>query len=411
MIELEQSLIGACLLVSSVDDAPIPSDCFASEDHQIIWQAMKTVSPCDVISVCDYIKDDRLCAYVNDMAVNAPSGKHIESYAAKVKDYATQRKLVSTCSDIIALSQEYGSAAEKLAKAQAMLEAVEPQQDETDEYKSFVQYLESERTDLKGGYFDHKTGGIEHGLWVIAASTGGGKTAFALNLAANLLRQAPVTFYSYEMGTDQIMGRMTSARGSILHQRIRDRELQDSDWESMVKAMTYLKDRGFKVVDRSLDLDALCAHIRQSVRKRGVRAVFVDYLQLVPSYGDSRVLEVANVSRKLKQVSLDLKIPVFALSQLSRKHEERSNPRPRNSDLRESGSVEQDADVVLFLYDEAKLIENSNRKGITELFAGKNRHGELFSLPLKQELEYMRFSVYDQPMPSAMEKKKPDFRA
>ena len=411
MIEIEQHLIGACLLVNSIDDAPLTCDDFAAEDHKRIWQAMKEVTPIDVISVCDYLKDDRLAAYVSEISIDAPSGKNIPIYADKVKDYAVQRRLVKTCSDIIALAQEYGSAAEKVARAQAMLEDVETQGQESDEFKSFVQYLESEPTDLKGGYFDDKTGGIEHGLWVIAAGTGGGKTAFALNLATNLLRAAPVTFYSYEMGTDQIMARMVSARGAIPYERVRDRSLADEDWEKVVKAMTYLKNQGMRVVDRSLDIDSLCAHIRQSVRKRGIRAAFVDYLQLVPSYGDSRVLEVANISRKLKQVSLDLKIPIFALSQLSRKHEERSNPRPRNSDLRESGSVEQDADVVLFLYDEAKLLDTSNRKGITELFAGKNRHGELFSIPLTQELNYMRFGIYDRPMPEAAQRKKVDFRA
>ena len=411
MIEIEQHLIGACVLAGSIEDATLSADDFASSDHQRIWAAVKSVDVVDQVTVLDALKDNRLAAYLSDLVVSVPSINNIAAYAERVKDYAVQRRLVRCCSEIVSMSQEAGSGAEKVAKAQAMLETVEAQKDEVDEFKGFVEYLDAPPTDLTGGYFDKYTGGIEHGLWVIAASTGGGKTAFALNLAINLLKHAPVTFYSYEMGTDQLMARMVSAKGSVSHDRLRDKTLDGNDWESIAKSVTYLKEKGMRVVDKSLDLDSLCAHIRQSVRKRGIRAAFVDYLQLVPSYGDSRVLEVANISRKLKQVSLDLKIPIFALSQLSRKHEERSNPRPRNSDLRESGSVEQDADVVLFLYDEAKLLETSNRKGITELFAGKNRHGELFSIPLVQELQFMRFGLYDQPLPAAAQKKKVDFRA
>lgn len=408
--DIELSLIGACVLTGSIEDTYLRDSDFHCEDHQRIWAAITSLAPdpIDLITVCDKLADDRLAAIVSEATSQAAPGSSIPAYAKRVKDGSTKRRLHHVCHEIIHLDDI--SAAELIAKAQGMIESLEAPQREKDEYKSFVQYLESQPTDLKGGYFDSHTGGIEHGLWVLAAGTGVGKTTFALNLAKNLLNQAPVTYYSYEMGTDQIMAKMVCAYGSIAHNVMRDRMLDDLDWEKVLKAVTWYKNKGLKVVDKTLDIDSLCAHIRQSKRKRGIRAAFVDYLQLVPSYGDSRVLEVANISRKLKQVSLELEIPIFALSQLSRKHEERSNPRPRNSDLRESGSVEQDADVVLFLYDEAKLMPDSPRKGLTELYAGKNRHGELFSVALRQELNFCRFTAYEGHMPDSRKNNKPDFR-
>jgi len=410
--EIEQYLIGACLLAGSTEDAPLQPADFYDGRHALIWSAMLDMGaePIDSVTVADKVGKAHLAPYISELMMQATSTQNIAAYAKRVQDYAIQRRLVRACSQIISMSQGEGSASEKVAKAQSMLEAVETKADDSDEYKSFVAYLESEPTDLKAGFFDSHTGGIEAGLWVIAAGTGVGKTTLAMNLAANLLRAAPVTYYSYEMGTSQVMGKMICAKGSIPHDNMRDRKLSGGEWENTLQAITTLKSQGFRVVDRNHDIDSLCAHIRQSVRKRGIRAAFVDYLQLVPSTGDSRVLEVANISRKLKLTSLDLGIPIFALSQLSRKHEERSNPRPRNSDLRESGSIEQDADVVLFLYDEAKLLPDSSRKGITELFAGKNRNGELFSVMLTQELGMCRFSPYTGTYAPEAAARKPNFR-
>jgi replicative DNA helicase len=411
--ELEITILGVCLLTGSVDDCDLVSQDFHSEDHQRIWSAMRAVrergDPIDVITVSDELADNRLAAACTEYALHAPGSQNISSYAKRLRDYAIERRLVQTCSRIIDLAHGEGSAGEKVAKAQAMLSGVEPQEDEKDELKSFVEYLESEPTKLRAGFFDEHTGGIESGLWIVAASTGVGKSTLALNLSNNLLNFGPVTFYSYEMGSNQVVGKMVSGIGSVPYTRIRDRAYQADDWDATTKALTRLKAKGFKVVDKALDIDSLCAHIRQSKRKRGICAAFVDYLQLVPSYGDSRVLEVGNISRKLKLLSLDLSIPIFALSQLSRKHEERSNPRPRNSDLRESGSIEQDADVIMFLFDESKLDPDSPRKGITELYASKNRNGELFSVAMEQQLHMSRFIPYSGHLPPARDSK-PDFR-
>ena len=418
-LEAEQGLIGGLMLAGddsfqSITGLVSAGDFYRAE-HRAIFGAITKLSakrePFDPITLCDVLGSELNEAggrgYIFDLMSEAPSTANIEAYARIVRDKSLERGLLARCSEIIEFTQEAGGAEEKIAKAQALLSTLEAQESDLNEYDDFDKWLGREAAALKSGFFDKETGGLGAWLWILAAGTGQGKTTLALNIASYVLGQgAPVAVYSYEMSNAEVLARMVSNRAQVPYWKIRDRNLHPQEFNEVVQAKKKLKEQGLRVSDRTLNIDHLCAHIRQSHRKHGIQLAIVDYIQLVPSGGHSREREVADISRKLKLVQRDLSIPIIGLSQLSRAHETRTNPRPRNADLRESGAIEQDADVVLFMFDEAKYSENSLRKGITELYSGKFRHGENFEMFLDQDLQTFRFTPRQAPVPQPASQKR-----
>jgi replicative DNA helicase len=422
----ENYLLGALLLGGDKTDAETilkPSD-FADERNGLIYQAiLSTEDLVDPITVADKLGDNLAIAggfqYVSDLTESAASSHNVSAYAELVLEASRKRQLFQTCLRSTEMANGEGDSDELLSKIQAEFASLEPdaKTGDDDAYslcESFVDYIERVNPQMKGGYYDDYTGGIQNGLHIIAAGTGHGKTFFSLNLASNLINNGyGVGYYSYEMPKMKVMERIIGMRGNILLRNLRDQTCTGDEMESMVKAITKLRDQKLYVHDEVFDLPALCASIRRGFTKGYIDCAFVDYLQLVPSASTSREQEVANVARSLQQVAQSCSKPIFGLSQLSRAHESRSNPRPRRRDLRESGEIEHAAETILFLFDESMYLEDTMRDGFIELYSDKNRNGEDFNnILLKKDLHVGRLTKYNGVIDSELEHKrtKPNLR-
>jgi replicative DNA helicase len=421
----EISLLGALLLGGDKTDAESivqPSD-FADERHGLIYRAILAVDQVDPVTISDHLESDLVLAggydYIASLFDSAVTKMHVSAYAELVLEASNKRKLFQACLRSTELANGDGSTDELLSKIQAEFALLEPESKSGDAdsdslCRDFVDYIERTLPSMKTGYYDQYTGGVQSGLHIIAAGSGHGKTFFSINLASNMINNGyGVGYYSYEMPRMKIMERIVGMRGKILLNNIRDQKCTGDEMESMVKAVSKLKDQKFWVHDEVFDLPSLCASIRRGFTKGFLDCAFVDYLQLVPSSGQSREQEVAKIARTLQQLAQSCGKPIFALSQLSRAHESRGNPRPRNSDLRESGEIEQAAETILFLFDESMYFEDTMRNGFIELYSGKNRHGENFNnILLKKDLQYGRLSKYEGFIESELDKRnqKPNLR-
>ena len=229
-------------------------------------------------------------------------------------------------------------------------------------------------------------------------------TTFAMNLAENamLAEDKPVLVFSLEMPSEQIMMRMLASLSRVDQTKIRTAQLDDEDWARISNTMAMLKEKDNIYVDDSSGLTPMDvrSRARKLARERGgLSMIMVDYLQLmrVPSLSDNRTLEIAEISRSLKALAKELNIPVIALSQLNRSLEQRADKRPVNSDLRESGSIEQDADLIMFIYRDEVYHENSEDKGVAEIIIGKQRNGPIGTCRLTFQGQFSRFDNYAGP--------------
>ncbi len=419
---VEQAVLGVVLMGGAdvLAELDLHPDEFQSQSHQEIYQTILELHEdriaIDPVTVTEQLSAKKILnqvgghGYISDLAQNSPTTTNAIAYATAVKDAALVRRLLRVNSQIVEMAQGEDSAEEKLAKAQALITSVQTGGESTEKgidesMREFLGWLERKEPEMKSGFFDGFTGGIPVGLIALAAGTGQGKTAFALNIVKNLLDKS-VNFYSYEMPASQLIARLQSNMSNVPYQRMRDQEMTSSDWNAVAASSRTLKAHGnLRITDKTLHIDQLCAHARRTKNRYGLDLIVVDYIQLVPSDGSSREREVANITRKLKGLSMDLDIPVIALSQLSREHEKRHNPKPRLRDLRESGAIEQDSDMVLFLYDESKYLDDSQWEGLTELYSEKYRHGENFRLFLKQELHCYRFAKHEGTAPASRKQK------
>jgi replicative DNA helicase len=231
-----------------------------------------------------------------------------------------------------------------------------------------------------------------------------GKTTFAMNLAENamMLEDKPVLVFSLEMPSEQLMMRMLASLSRVDQTKIRTAQLDDDDWARISNTMAMLKDKDNLFIDDSSGLTPM--DVRSRARKLardkgGISMIMIDYLQLmrVPSLSDNRTLEIAEISRSLKALAKELEVPVIALSQLNRSLEQRADKRPINSDLRESGSIEQDADLIMFIYRDEVYNENSEDKGVSEIIIGKQRNGPIGTSRLAFQGQFSRFDNYTGP--------------
>jgi len=262
-------------------------------------------------------------------------------------------------------------------------------------------------TGVSTGYadLDKMTTGLQPSdLIIVAARPSMGKTTFAMNLAehAAMTQDKPVLIYSLEMPSEQIMMRMLASLGRINQTKVRTGQLDDDDWARLSSTMGLLMEKGKMYVDDASGLTP--TDVRSRARRiardhGGISMIMVDYLQLmrVPSLADNRTLEIAEISRSLKALAKELKCPVVALSQLNRTLEQRADKRPINSDLRESGSIEQDADLIMFIYRDEVYNEDSTDKGIAEIIIGKQRNGPIGKVRLTFQGQFSRFDNYAGP--------------
>ncbi|MGY3779352.1 replicative DNA helicase [Isobaculum melis] len=437
-IEAEQAVLGAIFLqpdsVVSALEFLEPQD-FYRRAHQFIFQVMIELNDrneaIDVITITDaleaknQLEDVGGMNYLAELAVIVPTAANMEYYAKIIEQKSLLRKLIYTATDIVSqgYEQEYdvGSILDQAEKS--ILEVSEKRN--TSGFKAISDVLnesiaqidqlyqnDEEITGLPTGYaaLDKMTAGLQREeLIILAARPAVGKTAFALNIAQNIGTKTDenVAIFSLEMGAGSLVNRMLCAEGSIDAGHLRTGSLSEEEWQSLIVAMGSLSKANIYIDDtpgiKITEIRAKCRRLKQE--KGSIGLILIDYLQLIEGTGrESRQQEVSEISRQLKKLAKELKVPVIALSQLSRGVEQRQDKRPVLSDIRESGSIEQDADIVAFLYrddyydreggedDDNNDYDSASQDNIIEVIIEKNRSGARGTVKLLFVKEYNKFS-------------------
>lgn len=431
-IEAEQSLLGGLLLDNSawdrIADAVSAAD-FYRDDHRRIFRhiakLVEQARPADVVTVFESIEKNNEVeqagglAYLGEIANNTPSAANIRRYAEIVRERAVLRRLVTIGDEIAASALNPAGKDVKQLLDQAEAKVFEIAEDGARSSQGFVsiqpllgevvdriqslhdQANPSEVTGLPSGFvdLDRITAGFQPGdMIVVAGRPSMGKTAFALNIAEHVgvdLR-LPVAIFSLEMSGPQLAMRFLSSVGRLDAQRIKTGRLNDEDWEKMTDALGRLHESPIHIDETgAINATDLRARARRLARQYGGKLglIVVDYLQLMTSTrdGENRATEISEISRSIKALAKELRVPVVALSQLSRKVEERNDKRPLMSDLRESGAIEQDADIILMMYREEYYKPDTPEKGVAEVIIGKHRNGPTGTVKLTFLGEYTRF--------------------
>lgn len=425
-VESEQAVLGGLLLDNRAwpDVAPLlRADDFYREDHRLLFRAIAGLAeagyPCDQVTVVEALREndalDQVTAqYVGQLAAEIPSAANIRTYAEIVRDRAMRRGLIAGATKIVesAFATDGQPARDKLDHAQAVIGSVGEGRDSGQivssreatnravEHMERVLEADSEITGLPTGLIDldSLTGGLQDGdLIYLAARPSMGKSALALQIAyhaASLGRH--VGFFSLEMSLEQLIQRAQSMLSGVPLGLIRNpKALTDADWAKLTPATATISQASVDYVDMpGMGVTDLRAKARQIDRKADVGLIVVDYLQQIPGDGQNRNDEIERISRALKQLARELECPVLCLSQLNRDVERRNNKRPMLSDLRDSGSIEQDADLVLTIYRDEVYHEYSAHRGIAEISAIKQRNGPLGSIDARWDDTHVRFHNY-----------------
>ena len=427
-IEAEQSVIGGLLLDNNAWDriADILTEAdFYQDDHRRIFAAIRrlveTGKPADVVTVFEALEATNQVeqtgglAYLGEIASATPSAANIRRYAEIVADKAMRRRLAQTAAEIADLANKPGAARDLIDEAQGQLIALADTGPARSEPRGIGDILHraieqiEKNAESKGGIvglptgfadLDRKTSGLHSGdLVIVAGRPAMGKTCLALNIAEHsALAGRSVLVFSLEMADEQLAQRSIASIGGIPLQRLRSGQLQDpEDYARMAVALGKLHESKL-VIDETPSLTAsqMAARARRIKRRQGLDLVVIDYLQLMRGDGNTRNEELGAITRTLKLMAKELKVPVILLSQLSRKVEERTNKRPMMSDLRESGAIEQDADLILMLYRDEYYNEGSEWRGYAEAIIAKQRMGETGSFHMVFDGEYSRFRNADQ---------------
>ncbi|CAH6783819.1 replicative DNA helicase [Vibrio chagasii] len=436
-LEAEQSVIGGLLLDNerwdTVAEKVVAKD-FYSRPHRLIFEAVKDIledsSPLDLITLSEHLElREQLeevggFAYLADLAKNTPSAANINAYADIVAQRALVRSLIGVANEIADSGYDpQGRTSEELVDlAESKVFAIaEGRASENEGPQNVDSILEKtlERieilyktpqdgvTGVDTGFNDlnKKTAGLQGSdLIIVAARPSMGKTTFAMNLCENaaMKQDKPVLIFSLEMPGEQLMMRMLASLSRVDQTKIRTGQLDDEDWARISSTMGILMDKKNMYIDDSSGLTPteVRSRARRIAREHdGLSMIMIDYLQLmrVPSLSDNRTLEIAEISRSLKALAKELNVPVVALSQLNRSLEQRADKRPVNSDLRESGSIEQDADLIMFIYRDEVYNPDSSLKGIAEIIIGKQRNGPIGSVRLTFQGQHSRFDNYAGP--------------
>ncbi|MEF3560695.1 replicative DNA helicase [Citrobacter freundii] len=438
-IEAEQSVLGGLMLENQRwdDVAEIVSEQdFSSRPHRSIFSAMRSLVanqfPIDLITLAEHIENegegklDSLggFAYLAELSKNTPSAANIIAYAQIVRERAVIREMIKVANEITeaGYNPEGRTSDELLDLAESRIFQIAEQRgnksggpenissilDRTvTKIEALFQRPHDGVTGVDTGYVDvnKKTAGLQPSdLIIIAARPSMGKTTFAMNICENvsLTNDKPVMIFSLEMPTEQLMMRSLASLSRVNQTSIRTGQLDDEDWARLSGTMGLLLEKKNIYIDDSSGLTPMDvrSRARRSSREHGgLSLIMIDYLQLmrVPSLSDNRTLEIAEISRSLKALAKELNVPVIALSQLNRSLEQRADKRPVNSDLRESGSIEQDADLIMFIYRDEVYHENSDMKGIAEIIIGKQRNGPIGTVRLTFNGQWSRFDNYGGP--------------
>lgn len=429
--EAEASLLGAILIdpdaIVKVADQITASD-FYDQRHQHIYQAMKSLydrhKPIDVLTLSDQLKSTGFlndvggAAYLTELTNFVPTAAHAEQYADIVAQKSLRRRLIKASQDIVGMGYDEAKGFQELIEeAESKLFEVSQRhvvQDVTSleniltESFDRLDELHKDKGKIRGvptGFkdLDEILAGLQRSdLFVLAARPSMGKTALSLNLAHNVAVKAgmPVLVFSLEMSKEQLVDRMLSMESGVDAWALRTGNLTDDDFEKIGHAMGTLSEAQIFIDDTpSITVSDLRTKARREAHQRELGLIIVDYLQLMSGssrFGDgNRVQEVSEISRGLKGIARELNVPLLALSQLSRSVESRSPQIPQLADLRESGSIEQDADVVAFIYREEYYNPETDRRNVTDIFIRKHRNGPTGAVELYFDKEKQRFRGLD----------------
>lgn len=421
-LEAEQAVLGGVfqsnnMLLSLVD--LLDADDFYSPSHRAIFRAFMELSrsnqPVDLITVKNQLESEGTLdtiggpIYLVELADSVHSAANVMHHAKIVRDKSIMRKLIDASSEIITNCYESGDVDQLLGESEKAIFGIAQNQTATNQLDS-KRLLERVFEDLTKKYeqksaitgiathyhdFDHMTAGLQNSdLIIMAGRPSMGKTAFALNVALRAAARSDTctVVFSLEMSMEQLMTRLLAVQGEVGLQNLRTGYLEDSDWQKLYQAGDVLAQAPIFIDDTpalsTLELQARCRRLKA---EHNLGLIIIDYLQLMRASGrtDSREQEISEISRTLKALAKELNVPVIALSQLNRKVEERTDKRPMMSDLRESGAIEQDADIIIFLYRDAAYnkAEDNPLKNIAEIIIAKQRNGPVgkFELFFKKE--------------------------
>lgn len=427
-IDAEQAVLGAMLIkkeaIAEVSQLLRPED-FYRDAHKIIYEAMLTLfnrnEPADIVTVTNYLNNESKLdkvggiAFVTALANVVPTAANVIYHANIVREKADLRHLINTATDIAGMAYEAADdVADVIDKSEKMImevanrqnvSAFTPMKDIVIETFDKINLLYESKGGLTGipsGFrdLDALTSGLQASdLILVAARPSMGKTAFTLNIAANvaLKSKKTVAFFSLEMSKQQLVQRMLCSEGGIDSQKLKNGDLSNEDWDKLVRTADRVSSAPLYIDDTAgITVMELRSKARRLKAEHGLDLIIIDYLQLMQGRGrggsDNRQQEISEISRSLKAVARELNVPVIALSQLSRSVESRQIKRPMLSDLRESGSLEQDADIVMFLYREDYYDPETTNKNITEVIVAKHRNGPVDTIRMFFTKQFTRFN-------------------
>ena len=430
-IEAEQSILGGLMLDNSkwdvVGDRVLEDD-FYRQNHQLIFRSVSKLasagSALDVVTVAEELEREGELenaggmAYLGLLVEKTPSASNVRAYTEIVHERAVLRRLIAVSGDISdsAFNPKGRTTSDLLDEAERKVfqiaesrtgqeggpQSVNPVLTKTLERIDLLFNSTETITGVTTGFkdLDEMTSGLQPSdLVIVAARPSMGKTAFAMNLVESVLIKSnkPVLVFSMEMPADSILMRMISSLGMINQTRVRSGKLEEDDWPRLTSAVSMLKDRPLYIDDTAgLSPTEVRSRARRVAReiKEDFGMIMIDYLQLmqIPGSNEGRTAEISEISRSLKALAKELNCPVVALSQLNRSLEQRTDKRPMNSDLRESGAIEQDADVIMFIYRDEYYNEDSPDKGLAEIIIGKQRNGPIGKIKLSFQGQYTKFN-------------------
>jgi replicative DNA helicase len=438
-IEAEQSILGGLLIDNKAIDriaGQVSASDFYRNDHRIIFTHISKLidnnDPADIVTVAESLEQNAELtkvggvAYLGLVAENTPTASNISGYAKIVRERSIMRNLVEVGSDIVesAFSPQGKDAQQLLDESESKIFQIADAG--TSEKLGFVDIKEllpkaAQRIDdlyklddpngvtgIPSGYsdLDKKTAGLQPGdLIIIAGRPSMGKTSLALNIAEHVGMEAglPVAIFSMEMGAAQLTMRLLGSVGKLDQHKMRIGQLEDEDWPKLTNALGVLNEAPIFIDEGSaLNSYEVRARARRLHRQQGkLGLIVIDYIQLMSSANEqsteNRATEVSEISRSLKALAKELNVPVVALSQLNRSVESRPDKRPMMSDLRESGAIEQDADVIMFIYRDEVYNPETAEKGVAEILLSKQRNGPTGTVKLTFLGQYTRFENYANP--------------
>ncbi len=425
-IEAEQSVLGSMIMdhdaVIVASEILIPSDFYRPDHAQIFGAIMElytTGNPIDLITIQDKLVQKGVLeqvgglAYIAELASSVPTSAHIKQYAKIVQEKSTLRKLIKVSSDITAKSYDGDEPLDNIMNfaEKSIFDVL--QNKKTEDFTGIdeivltsIEKIE-EAHKSKGGItgvetgfidLDQRTAGLQPSdLILVAARPSMGKTAFSLNIiqTAGIKNKKSVAVFSLEMSKDQLVSRMLCAEAMIDSQKARTGMLEKDDWDRIAQSIPNITNSRIYIDDTPginvMDMRAKCRRLKM---EKGLDLIMIDYLQLMSGVGDgsSRQQEISDISRSLKALAREMNAPVIALSQLSRACEQRQDHRPMLSDLRESGAIEQDADVVMFLYRDEYYHPDTEKKNVGEVIIAKQRNGPTGTVELVWLGQYTKFA-------------------